>query len=94
MYNCPEHGINCPANFSFNNNKKLVLKNNNNKIGKPFGASDVNININKFESFDNIRKMVGFNNKSMQLKGASDNQQNICHKTKSLINLKQQFGLT
>lgn len=62
MYNCPEHGINCPANFSFNNNKKLVLKNN--KISKPFGASyvNVNININRFESFDNIRKMVGLNN--------------------------------
>ena len=63
MYNCPTHGLNCPSNFSFNT-KKLVLKNN--RIGKPFGASDVNININRYESLDNIRKMLGLGNNNKE----------------------------
>jgi hypothetical protein len=41
MYHCKQHGLNYPSNFSIN--KKLVLKNNN-KIGKPFGASAVTDN--------------------------------------------------
>ena len=54
-------------------------------------------NINKFQTLDNIRKMVGLtSNESTEataevshLKGAS----NICDKTKSLINIKNLFGL-
>lgn len=106
MYNCPEHGINCPANFSFSNNKKLELKSN--KIGKPFGASDVNINRNRFESLDNIRNMFGLNNNISSslsgLLGASTiNQQfappasqnnNICNKKEHLKDLLKIFNLS
>ena len=50
-------------------------------------------------SLDNIRKMFGLNNNiniSNQLKGVSTANNNVplCDKTKSLINLKQHFGLT
>ena len=75
----------------------LVLKNN--KTGKPFGDSDVNININRYESLDNIRNMFGLgnnivSNNNNQLKGASiPNNIPICDKTKSFIKLKHMFGL-
>ena len=26
LYNCPQHGLNCPHNFNFNNNSRLALK--------------------------------------------------------------------
>ena len=109
LYNCPQHGLNCPHNFNFNNNSRLALK----------GASEVATVANtekekryvlktikpevKFQlrskSIDNIRNMCGLNNKisTNQLKGAStatNNNVPLCDKTKSLINLKQQFRLT
>ena len=93
MYRCPTHGLNCPSNFSINNNKKLVLRNN--KIGKPFGASDVNININRYESLNNIRKMFGLtSNESVSLKGASNSTQNNTYSKKEhLKDLLKQFNL-
>ena len=78
MFNCPEHGLNCPFNFS---NIRLVL-NKNNRIGKPFGASAVDSNIS-YESLDNIRKMFGLSSSNIglnQLKGASVSSinNNVC----------------
>ena len=80
MYRCPEHGLNCPTNFLLNNNKKLLSKSNTptavaaaSTAGRLFGASDVNVNVNRFESLDNIRKMFGLtsNESISHLKGAS-----------------------
>jgi hypothetical protein len=92
LYNCPEHGINCPYNFS---NIRLVL--NNNKVGKPYGAS-ASADTRSFESLDIIRKMCSLasNNfmNSDQLKGASS----ICEMTKqkqqSFKNILKMINLT
>ena len=60
-------------------------------------TSDVNSNpnINRYESLDRIRNMVGLgNNNQQELKGASENNNiPLCDKTKKLINIKNLFGL-
>lgn len=113
LYNCPQHGLNCPHNFNFNNNSRLALKgasiqtttedtNNKNKP-KMYVLKTIKPEV-KFllgsQAFDSIRNMCGLNNdiSTNQLKGASTTATNnnvpLCDKTRSLINLKQQFGLT
>jgi hypothetical protein len=110
LHQCKEHGLNCPSNFSFN--KKVVL-NNNNRTGKPFGASSVAVKDNTIimkvlkpeikyqlgvQSFNNIRNMLGLSNNN-HLKGASSNnspvqqENNICEKTRTLMNIKNIVGL-
>ena len=59
------------------------------------GASD---NINKFQSLDNISKMVGLTTRSNEstishLKGSSDINSNICSKKEHLKDFLKQFNL-
>ena len=74
LYNCPQHGLNCPHNFNFNNNI-LALKgasvpttttteDTNNKPIR-YIIKDLKPEV-KFQlgsqAFDNIRNMCGLNN--------------------------------
>src|SRR5262245_41370640 len=109
LHQCKEHGLNCPHNF-INNNKKLIL--NNNRTGKPYGASSVAVKDNTIimkvlkpeikyqrgiQSMINIRNMVGLGNSHGGLLGASSTVQqqenNICEKTRTLMNIKNMVRL-
>ena len=88
IFNCPDHGLNCPYNFS--NIRKLVLKNN--RIGKPFGAS---ADINRLESL--LRKMLSLTSNNIEinrLKGASSMCEMTKQKQQSFNNILKLFNLT
>jgi hypothetical protein len=77
--------------------KMISAKQNQKQNQSIKGASDMN-RLQALDSINKIRNMLGLSNKGNksvnQLKGASDsNNNNICNKKKSLINLLETFSL-
>jgi hypothetical protein len=78
---------------------KTNNKNNQQSQQSVKGSSDITRNNDGYRNLVNIRQRFGLVNKGNksvtinQLKGASQNNNNICNKKKSLINIREHFNL-